>query len=606
MKNYLKKLSKEKRRELIHKQRERIKMMAYEYNLTIETVQNLIAKNYYQAGNEDSLNRMLSKSQRLSAIRKSSGFVRNDYDLNIFNHAVIVSLLNGTEVKEKNSKNALKKDEEDYDGVHFNKEEEENPIGVAERQFNIKWKDIVILSAVYTAIFEKAKITGKDIVHISIDRVFQILFPDKKITQIDRNIHMREIRDTISAFAQVEGYYKIQGGGSPYPFNKDFFFNGDFDSAGNGTFRKSYLQQLTEAQKRRVPIKSEYLKGKRLTWESQGLKTYLIYRHELAERKDAHIRRDINIDSMAERLGFPIQRNVLKHTLRFLQEEGLFYGLDISARSITWKCKKEKTNTCFIKMNDANGYKQPLPKMDYEAKERNEWLNVINTINVNARLTKDGKRLDRTLYCIYKGDFLCGGRLYATGTNNYQALSGQERQELMIDGEPVCEIDYSCLHPRMLYSQVGIDFRDDAYDFYKDRSIAKKAVQIAFNSPSRDIARHAIAKEIKPDNPQSLGALAETDAILSAFEKRHEKIKQYFYDESLWGSLQFLDARIIITAVKSLADEGIPAYPIHDSILCKTTDMAKCVRAMQKAYEDEMHTKAMMTVTIQGIEMTVK
>lgn len=596
MKDYIKKLEKSVRQELIHKQREYIQIKAVEYGLAIETVQNLLAKNYLQGGDDNSFKKLLVESQRLSYARKTSGTIRNDYDLNICNHAVIVSVLNDTEVKEKNSKNALNQDNEDYDGVHFDKEEERIPV---------KWKDVLILSAVYTVISEATAITDKDIVEITIDRVHQILYPDRKISKFERNTFLKTVQETISRFSQICGYYKFQGGDT-YPFNSDFFFDGHFEAAGNGTFRKSILQNLTEAQKRRIVIKSEYLKGKRLTWDSQGLKTYLIYRHELAEHPKTQIGRNINIDSMTKKLGFPIQRNILKHTLSVLQEEGLFHGHEITARSITWKHKDEGTSKCYIKMNDENGNKQSLPPMDFEAEERNEWLNVINNVNISAKLTKDGKRLDRTLYAIYKGNYQHGGRLYVTGTYSYQRLSGKERQQCKIDGEPVCEIDFSCLHPRMLYAQKNIDFRDDAYDFYEDRSIAKKAMQIVINSASREIARQAIAKEINPENYKAFGTLRQADSIISAIEKKHEKIKEDFYDESTWGILQFIDSRIIITAVKSLADEGIPAYPIHDSILCKTSDMSKCVHAMSKAYEDELKIKPMMTVTMQGIKMAIK
>ena len=59
-----------------------------------------------------------------------------------------------------------------------------------------------------------------------------------------------------------------------------------------------------------------------------------------------------------------------------------------------------------------------------------------------------------------KGSFELGGRLYAP----IQNYTKQTRKYFYLNGEPTIEIDYSCIHPHMLYHGEGLEFdSDDPY-----------------------------------------------------------------------------------------------------------------------------------------------
>lgn len=51
-----------------------------------------------------------------------------------------------------------------------------------------------------------------------------------------------------------------------------------------------------------------------------------------------------------------------------------------------------------------------------------------------------------------------GGRFYGA---QYQRLNSTERSRIMINGNPTMEIDYSSLHPNMLYHINNIDYHGD-------------------------------------------------------------------------------------------------------------------------------------------------
>ncbi len=56
------------------------------------------------------------------------------------------------------------------------------------------------------------------------------------------------------------------------------------------------------------------------------------------------------------------------------------------------------------------------------------------------------------LYRSFNEDFVFGGRFNGYKINN---MKGRDRADLTINGEPVIEVDYSCLHIRMMWSKFG-------------------------------------------------------------------------------------------------------------------------------------------------------
>jgi len=81
------------------------------------------------------------------------------------------------------------------------------------------------------------------------------------------------------------------------------------------------------------------------------------------------------------------------------------------------------------------------------------------------------------------------GRWYQKGEMSYQQLPKEVRRKLLINGEGVIEIDYSAMHPHILYSWEGKqcpgDFYDDVAKQGKcSRFIAKNVFLIVINSDS--------------------------------------------------------------------------------------------------------------------------
>ena len=62
------------------------------------------------------------------------------------------------------------------------------------------------------------------------------------------------------------------------------------------------------------------------------------------------------------------------------------------------------------------------------------------------------------------------------------------------------------------------------------------------------------------------------------------------------GSLMYLESQIMVTTLLALSKQDIPAYPIHDCLLCKEKDKAIVVAALQKAMIEIVGSQAYMDI----------
>lgn len=219
-----------------------------------------------------------------------------------------------------------------------------------------------------------------------------------------------------------------------------------------------------------------------------------------------------------------------------------------------------------------------------------------------------------------------GGRYYGTPI---QQLSKTDRAQLLIDGCETVELDYSSLHPRILYSKIGVDYRDDPYhtsQFSRDlmklsllvlinsRTVASFKRMISLSSNPLNIqAWHAHKKRHKayeyalsmgkpahkPEMPKSLkgfiegfedykGEQVQGKAVYDALCERHHLIKHFFCraGDNLGLKLQCLDSLIMSRIIALTEQSNLALIPIHDSVICKISDAVKLYEIMIQAYGD--------------------
>lgn len=200
-----------------------------------------------------------------------------------------------------------------------------------------------------------------------------------------------------------------------------------------------------------------------------------------------------------------------------------------------------------------------------------------------------GRNLDTTLRRIFTGDLRNGGRLYGS----YQTLPEQDRLRCMIDGEPICEIDLKASHVAIAAAMYEHPERlpQDPYSAIKwvntplDRKAAKVVVQcIVHKYGGRPTRYPRQDKGIPFREKYALGDTRMEDLLPDVFEVMP------FLDRtpSLTLFLQFIEAEILIDALLRLQFLGVPAFPVHDSLLVKRSDEEDVIRVLQETLRRHM------------------
>lgn len=228
---------------------------------------------------------------------------------------------------------------------------------------------------------------------------------------------------------------------------------------------------------------------------------------------------------------------------------------------------------------------------------RNYWNKmVIDTCYI------DSKCFNRVgLTRIFKKDGFMG-RWFQKGGMSYQELPEKEREKLLLNGERVTEIDYSAMHPHILYAWEGKQCPDDFYTGIIDqcgcdRFVAKSIALIAINASSyaslvgainnnkgeteRANKSRAIPEPVLYCELKKRGLTAKE--VVEGIKIAHPAIAKYIYSASS-NKLMLVESDIMTSALLKLMRLGIPALPVHDSVIVPSRHKDVARRIMQDIY----------------------
>nr|WP_321402063.1 hypothetical protein [uncultured Desulfobacter sp.] len=182
-------------------------------------------------------------------------------------------------------------------------------------------------------------------------------------------------------------------------------------------------------------------------------------------------------------------------------------------------------------------------------------------------------------------DFDKGGRFYGP---YYQGMPSKFRKHIYIDGKKTVEWDYSGLHIRMLYHQLGLEFNEDPYAIGdgSQRNEYKLVSLISINADKRGshIAVRDALEDAGFDAAQDLNSIRK---MMDDFKARHAPIQEYLFS-GVGIDLQNADSRIMEKIMMKLHAKGIAALPIHDSAIVEAEHSARLQKIMFQVYEEEM------------------
>ncbi|WP_127520894.1 hypothetical protein [Mesorhizobium sp. Z1-4] len=247
------------------------------------------------------------------------------------------------------------------------------------------------------------------------------------------------------------------------------------------------------------------------------------------------------------------------------------------------------------------GRKQPKVPTDYddtaETRRMRKELEEINAFLGKQEITLEGGevppfRLIRYFLLKRKGDpktFNQHGRLYG---GFWMTLKATERHRLRINGEPIADLDYASMFPRLAYAHLGLKAPDG--DLYAipglegHREGAKAAFSALLSYP-KDMK--VLPARVRKQLPSGWNA----KRVRQAFADRYPELSGLFEcDKGL--DLMFTESRILLATMRELMRQGVPALPMHDGMMVPWTMSDFAIRTMEGAARDRINFALPVTI----------
>lgn len=234
---------------------------------------------------------------------------------------------------------------------------------------------------------------------------------------------------------------------------------------------------------------------------------------------------------------------------------------------------------------DQYGNRLPSTLVDYRDTEetirlRGE-MDEINAFLATQRIEVNGERqaahkLTRRFLLRSPSDpraFNLHGRLYGAF---WISMPKVQRDSLTINGEPIADLDYASMFPRLAYARVGTE--PPAGDLYaipglEDHRTAVKAGLSALLSTETEMIR--LPHEVKEALPAGWTASRFRDAIA----KKHPALVP-LVGRDIAMDLMFTESCILVAVLLRLARMGIAALPMHDGVMVQSSNEEAAMRVM--------------------------
>lgn len=174
-----------------------------------------------------------------------------------------------------------------------------------------------------------------------------------------------------------------------------------------------------------------------------------------------------------------------------------------------------------------------------------------------------------------------GGRLF--GRTYWLNLPSKRRGGLRIEGEPVTDLDFKNLGPRIAYALLGQEPPPgDLYDltgllegYDNENPEHRKAIKQSFAACLNGGAGGSRSPNPRTGKPGTLAPLPEgTSAakVRTALLAKHPGFKAYFERDPVTGvpvgyEIMFMESCILLCALERLKDAGVVALPFHDGLM---------------------------------------
>lgn len=193
-------------------------------------------------------------------------------------------------------------------------------------------------------------------------------------------------------------------------------------------------------------------------------------------------------------------------------------------------------------------------------------------------------------------DWKQGGRIYGAW---WHGCPKELRKYILLDGEPVIELDFSAIHVLLLYAHLGENFLDEGEDAYTieghDFRKAMKVVMMSAINAQKDDKADGETKAIqaswdtlikklnKERIKHGINSYDEIFQMLEAIKSRHPRIAK-FLSSGEGIKLQREDSDIAIEIIKQHTEMHVPILTVHDSFIVPRSFSQFTIDIMNQAY----------------------
>ncbi len=178
--------------------------------------------------------------------------------------------------------------------------------------------------------------------------------------------------------------------------------------------------------------------------------------------------------------------------------------------------------------------------------------------------------------------FDLGGRLFGGW---WQPLVKAERHRIRIEGEPIADLDFGAMYPRLAYLKAGL--RPPEGDLYAVPGLEapeyRDGVKGMMNTLLFSEGHKArIPSGFKASLPKSWTAAKVKAAILA----RHPDLEPIL-ETGIGMKLMFMESQILIGVLLGLMERGIVALPMHDGIMVAVSKASQAKTVMEDVAAEE-------------------
>ena len=167
-------------------------------------------------------------------------------------------------------------------------------------------------------------------------------------------------------------------------------------------------------------------------------------------------------------------------------------------------------------------------------------------------------------------DWNLGGRLYDVSDGSYQMFKKAKRAEIKINGERVVELDINASYLRILHSLRGFEL-PKSRDIYSIRGIDRQIVKAWISVTLGHTGFHRGWPKKTSEALRKAGILLSRDISYPSFKPkvlaRFPVLNDWPDCGIRWSHLMYEEAEAMMAAMETLRYEGVPALPVHDSLI---------------------------------------